>query len=163
MNEHSKGEQWDLARRVGNPCASPLVDSYPTFVCEGQKQVGVPVNQAAPPMLEHTHPHEPAKRHEVAGAGSSFADGPYLSDERHCPVCTRLFLDVQGMRLLLYSGVAKSEAPRVWRLDFIYFFFSVWLDASCFYRGGSSVGRPGLPGDGREPGGYGVHIHRAAD
>ena len=30
-----------------------LVESYLTFVSEEQKQVGVPVNQAAP-MLEHT-------------------------------------------------------------------------------------------------------------
>ena len=29
------------------------MESYPTFLAEEQKQVGVPVNQAAP-MLEHT-------------------------------------------------------------------------------------------------------------
>jgi len=53
MKEHGKGEEWDPVRRAGNPCASPLVDSYLTFVSEEQKQVGVPVNQAAP-MLGHT-------------------------------------------------------------------------------------------------------------
>ena len=53
MKENGKGEEWDSVRRVGNPCSSPLVDSYPTFVSEKQKQVGVQVNQAAP-MLEHT-------------------------------------------------------------------------------------------------------------
>ena len=72
MNEHGKGEEWDPARRVSNPCASPLVDSYLTFLSEKQKQVGVPVNQAAP-MLEHVLPHGPAERHEVSGAGSYFA------------------------------------------------------------------------------------------
>ena len=40
MNEHSKGEQWDSARQVGNPCAGLLVDSYLTVVCEEQKQSG---------------------------------------------------------------------------------------------------------------------------
>ena len=69
MKEHGKWEKWDPARRVGNPCASPLVDSYLTFLSEEQKQVGIPVNQAAP-MLEHTLTHGPAERLEVAGAGS---------------------------------------------------------------------------------------------
>ena len=53
MKEHGKGEEWDPVRRVGNPCSSLLVESYLTFVSEEQKQVMVPVNQAAP-MLEHT-------------------------------------------------------------------------------------------------------------
>ena len=53
MKEHGKGGEWDPTRRVGNPCASPLVGSYLKFVSEEQKQVGVPVNQAAL-MLEHT-------------------------------------------------------------------------------------------------------------
>ena len=52
MKEHEKGEEWDPVRRVGNPCSSLLVESYLTFVWEEQKQVRVPVNQAAP-MLEH--------------------------------------------------------------------------------------------------------------
>ena len=37
----------------GRPCSSALVESYLTFVSEEQKQVGVPVKQAAP-MLSHT-------------------------------------------------------------------------------------------------------------
>ena len=53
IKQHGKGEEWYPAHRVGNPCASPLVDSYLTFVSKEKKQVGVPVNQAAP-MLEHT-------------------------------------------------------------------------------------------------------------
>ena len=40
-----------------------LVDSYLTFVSE-EKQVGVPLNQAAP-MLEYSH--RPGKRHPLAG------------------------------------------------------------------------------------------------
>ena len=47
MKEHGKGEEWDPARRVGNPCAIPLVDSYLTSMSEEQKQVGVPVNQGS--------------------------------------------------------------------------------------------------------------------
>ena len=48
-----KGEVWDPVRMTGNVCASPLVESYTTFVTEEQKRVGVQVNQAAP-MLAHT-------------------------------------------------------------------------------------------------------------
>ena len=64
-------------------------------------------------MLEHTRTHGPAERHEFAGAGSYFAGGTHLSDERYCPVCTGLFLDAQEILPLIYSGVANSEAPRV--------------------------------------------------
>lgn len=53
MKEHGKGEEWDPIRQMGNPCASPLVDSYLTFVSEEQKKVGVAVNQAQP-LLAHT-------------------------------------------------------------------------------------------------------------
>ena len=53
MKGHGKGEERDPARRVGNPCSSSLVESYLTFVSEEQKQVEVPVNQAAT-MLENT-------------------------------------------------------------------------------------------------------------
>ena len=52
MKESGQGQEWDPFRRVENPCLSPLVDSYLTFLSEEQKQVGVQVNQAAP-MLEH--------------------------------------------------------------------------------------------------------------
>ena len=103
MKEHDKGEEWDSARRVGNPCASPLVDSYLTVVSEEQKQAGVPENQAAP-MLEHTLTHGPAERHEVAGAGSYFAGAAYLSDERCCPVCTGLFSMRRGYDLSFTLG-----------------------------------------------------------
>ena len=41
----------DLFHRIGNPCLSPLADSYLTIVSEAQKQVGV--NRAAP-LLENT-------------------------------------------------------------------------------------------------------------
>ena len=51
MKENGQGEEWDPVRRVGHPCSNPLVDSCLTFVSE--EQVGVQVNQAAPP-LEHT-------------------------------------------------------------------------------------------------------------
>ena len=40
----------DLFHRIGNPCLSPLADSYLTIVSEAQKQIGV--NQA--PLLENT-------------------------------------------------------------------------------------------------------------
>ena len=48
-----KVEEWDPVEKKGNPCSSALVESYLTFVSEEQKQVGVPVKQAAP-MLSHT-------------------------------------------------------------------------------------------------------------
>ena len=53
MEEHGKGKEWDPVRRVGNPCSSLLVESYLTFASEEHKQVGMPVNHAAP-LLEHT-------------------------------------------------------------------------------------------------------------
>ena len=43
-----KVEEWNPVEKTGNPCASPLVEYYLTFVNEEQKQVGVPVKQAAP-------------------------------------------------------------------------------------------------------------------
>ena len=45
-------EELDPVGRKGTPCSSLFVESYLTFVCEEQKHVGVPVNQAAP-MLEN--------------------------------------------------------------------------------------------------------------
>ena len=48
-----KVEEWDPVEEKGNPCSSTLVESYLTFISEEQKQVGVPVKQAAP-MLSHT-------------------------------------------------------------------------------------------------------------
>lgn len=51
--QKGKGDEWDPVSKSGNPCASPLVDSYLTFVNEEQRQVGVPINQAVP-MLAHT-------------------------------------------------------------------------------------------------------------
>ena len=48
-----KVEEWNHAEEKGNPCSSLLVESYLTFVNEEQKQVGVPVKQAAP-RLAHT-------------------------------------------------------------------------------------------------------------
>ena len=53
VKEHRKGEDRDPVRRVGSPCSSALLESCLTFVSEGHKQVGVPVNQGAP-ILEHT-------------------------------------------------------------------------------------------------------------
>ena len=87
-----------------------MADSYLTFVSEEQKQVGVPANQAAP-TLEHTLTHEPAERHEVAGAGSYFAGRGYFSEERYCPVCTGLYLDAQGIRPLLF--ILESQILRL--------------------------------------------------
>ena len=43
---------WDPVTRSGNPCRSPLVDSYLVFTGEEQKRVGVAVNQAEA-MLPH--------------------------------------------------------------------------------------------------------------
>ena len=43
-----KEEDWDPNGKRGNPCSSPLVESYLTCVINTQKQVGVPVKQAAP-------------------------------------------------------------------------------------------------------------------
>ena len=48
-----KVEEWDPGDKKGNPCSSASVESYLTFVREEQKQVGVPVKQAAP-ILSHT-------------------------------------------------------------------------------------------------------------
>lgn len=56
LKEHGKGEDWDPVRQVSNPCGSPLVDSYLTFISEEHKKVGVAVHQA-PPMLAHTLVH----------------------------------------------------------------------------------------------------------
>ena len=42
--------EWDLVRRIANPCLSPLVGSYLTIVSEAQKQIGV--KQVAP-LLEN--------------------------------------------------------------------------------------------------------------
>ena len=47
-----KDSSWDPATRSGNPCCSPLVDSYLVFTGEEQKRVGVAVNQAEA-MLPH--------------------------------------------------------------------------------------------------------------
>ena len=111
MEEHGKGEERDPARRVGNPCASPLVDSYLTFVSEEQKQVGVPVNQAAP-MLEHTLMDLLSDMRSRAQVASSLAERISLT-RNIAPVCTGLFLDAHGIQPLLYSGVANPEAPRI--------------------------------------------------
>ena len=43
-----RGDVWDPRSANGNPCGSPRVDAYLTYAMETQKQVGVPVNQAAP-------------------------------------------------------------------------------------------------------------------
>ena len=68
MKYNGKGEEWDPVRRVGNPCLSPLVDSYLTFVSEEQEQAGVQANQAAP-VFEHTFICMSAERHAVARSG----------------------------------------------------------------------------------------------
>ena len=47
-----KEEDWDQIETLGNTRSSPLVESYPTFVNNPQKQAGVPVKQAAP-LLTH--------------------------------------------------------------------------------------------------------------
>lgn len=48
-----RGEDWDPIQRRGNPCGSPRVSSYLKYATETQKQVGVPIKQAAP-ILSHT-------------------------------------------------------------------------------------------------------------
>ena len=47
-----KREEWDPIEKRGNPCSSPLVESYLTCASNTQKQVGVPVKQAAS-LLTH--------------------------------------------------------------------------------------------------------------
>ena len=47
-----KVEDWDPVQKQGNPCSSPLVESYLTCVNNTQRQVGVPVKQATP-LLTH--------------------------------------------------------------------------------------------------------------
>ena len=47
-----KVEERDPVEKTGDPCSSPLVEFYLLFVNEEQKQVGVPVKQAAS-MLAH--------------------------------------------------------------------------------------------------------------
>ena len=46
-----KSEAWDPVAQTGNPCCSPLVDSYLTFTMEEQKSAGVPVKQADPMLV----------------------------------------------------------------------------------------------------------------
>lgn len=48
-----KEEEWDRLHQSGNPCGTPLVDSYSTFTGVEQKKVGVSVNQADA-ILTHT-------------------------------------------------------------------------------------------------------------
>lgn len=48
-----KVEEWSPAENKRNPCLSPLVEPYITFVSKEHTQVGVPVKQAGP-MLAHT-------------------------------------------------------------------------------------------------------------
>ena len=127
INEHAQGEERNCPPGR-HPCASPKVDSYLTLLSEEEKQVKIPVNQAAP-MLEHTLPHGHAERHEVAGARSYVVGGAYLSYERYCPVCPGLFLDGHEILRFIYSGVANSESPRVLALDVK---FSDWYDVPCF-------------------------------
>ena len=50
-----KGEEWDPREKRGNLCSSPLVESYLTCGSNTQKQVGVPVKQAAS-RLTHDFP-----------------------------------------------------------------------------------------------------------
>ena len=114
MKYHGKGEEWDPARRVGNPCASPLVDSYLTCASEEQKLVGVPVNQAAP-MLDHTLMDLLRDTSSGAQVPSSLAER--ISLTRDIALYAGVFLDAQGIRPLLYSGVTCPEAPRVYRLN----------------------------------------------
>ena len=47
-----RGDAWDPTSEKGNPCASPLVESYITYVSETQKQGGVEVKQAAPLLID---------------------------------------------------------------------------------------------------------------
>ena len=47
-----RGDVWDLTLEQGNPCASPLVESYITYVSETKEQGGVEVKQAAPLLLD---------------------------------------------------------------------------------------------------------------
>ena len=49
--KHGKREEWDLVRRIANPCLSPLADSYLTIVSEALNQIGV--NRAAS-LLKNT-------------------------------------------------------------------------------------------------------------
>ena len=45
-----QGDDWNPVSRAGNPCASPVVETYLTFTTEEQNRVGVTVQQAAPIM-----------------------------------------------------------------------------------------------------------------
>ena len=51
--QFGKVEEWYPVEKTGNSCSTPLVESYLTIANEEQKQVGVPVKQAAP-MPSHT-------------------------------------------------------------------------------------------------------------
>ena len=66
--------------------------------------------------------------------------------------------DHQGTLPRGTHGCLGSQILRLLEFGGLNFIFSVRSVPSCFYQGCSSVGRPGLPGDVREPGGYGVHI-----
>ena len=50
--EVADGHEGNVGQGRANPCFSPLVESYLTCVSDTQKQVGVPVKQAAP-LLTH--------------------------------------------------------------------------------------------------------------
>ena len=123
MKEHDKGEEWDSARRVGNPCASPLVDSYLTHVSEEQTQVGVPVKQAAP-MLEHTLMDLLSDMRSRALVATSLAG--HISLTRDIALCALAFFSMRGgydLSSTLGSQNLRVLESGVWRLEI---YFSIW-------------------------------------
>ena len=67
MKEHGKGEEeWDPVRRVGNPCANPLADSYCHLCVRGAKAGRGTDGPGSSNFGAYTHGI--AERHVVAGA-----------------------------------------------------------------------------------------------
>ena len=129
MKEQGKGEEADLVRHMANSCSSLFVESYLTFVSEEQKQVGVPVNQAAP-MLEHTLIDLLSDMRSRALVAASLADR--ISLTRDTALFSLAFYSMRSNRCVgvttfpLGSHMSDPKAPKARRSDLQ---LSVWSDA----------------------------------